>query len=429
MRKLTVKNFSVIKDAELEFRRITVLIGPQAEGKSLLCKLGYFLGAEIIGFAVDSLLDRNSWDEYLKTVVREFNSRFATNGWLKNSTFASFESQQYKAELRGVGAPFSPGIEFTFSDAFHQLYTILNNKVSLQAPYKNMGLGELRQELWIQFSLLINKRRTQTNVYIPSGRSFFTVTAKSVSVLQNLELDWITRRFANQAFWDTRWKIGLPSASQGVARDIETEMDRIARGHVEIVESKPLFMSPDGRSLPLSLLSSGTQELLPMFSTMNYLAFHQEHFYARRAATRIPPLADVIDYSPFIYLEEPESNVFPETQRELIQLFAWLSSDPVLSFDWVLTTHSPYVLSVFGDLVKAGTIGAQSAGHHVATAKVIPEKYWIKESDFASYKIENSRLVPIFDRKSGQIDGDFLDSVSGKLSDEFGQLLEIQYGS
>jgi predicted ATPase len=112
-----------------------------------------------------------------------------------------------------------------------------------------------------------------------------------------------------------------------------------------------------------------------MFSTMNYLAFHQEHFYARAAATRISPLADVSDYSPLIYLEEPESNVFPETQRELIQLFAWLSSDPVLSFDWVLTTHSPYVLSVFGDLVKAGTIGAQSAGHHVATAKVIAEKY------------------------------------------------------
>jgi hypothetical protein len=229
----------------------------------------------MIGFAVDSLLDRNSWDEYLKTVVREFNSRFATNGWLKNSSFASFESQQYKAELRGVGAPLSPGIEFTFSDAFHQLYSILNKKVSLQAPYKNMGVGELRQELWIQFSLLINKRRTQTNVYIPSGRSFFTDTAKSVSVLQNLGLDWITRRFADQVFWDTRWKIGLLSTGQGVARDIEREMDRIARGHVEIVESKPLFLSPDGRSLPLSLLSSGTQELLPVFSTMNYLAFHQ----------------------------------------------------------------------------------------------------------------------------------------------------------
>ena len=42
MRKLTVKNFSVIKDATLEFGKITVLIGPQASGKSLLCKLAYF---------------------------------------------------------------------------------------------------------------------------------------------------------------------------------------------------------------------------------------------------------------------------------------------------------------------------------------------------------------------------------------------------
>jgi predicted ATPase len=42
VRKLTVNNFSVIKHAELEFGKITVLIGPQASGKSLLCKLAYF---------------------------------------------------------------------------------------------------------------------------------------------------------------------------------------------------------------------------------------------------------------------------------------------------------------------------------------------------------------------------------------------------
>ena len=54
MRKLTVKNFSVIKDAEstpLEFGKITVLIGPQSSGKSLLCKLAYFFGLEMISQA------------------------------------------------------------------------------------------------------------------------------------------------------------------------------------------------------------------------------------------------------------------------------------------------------------------------------------------------------------------------------------------
>jgi len=34
VRKLTVKNFSVIKEAELEFGKITVLIGPQSSGKA-----------------------------------------------------------------------------------------------------------------------------------------------------------------------------------------------------------------------------------------------------------------------------------------------------------------------------------------------------------------------------------------------------------
>ena len=43
VRTLTVKNFSVIKEAALEFGKITVLTGPQSSGKSLLCKLAYFL--------------------------------------------------------------------------------------------------------------------------------------------------------------------------------------------------------------------------------------------------------------------------------------------------------------------------------------------------------------------------------------------------
>ena len=43
MRKLRVHNFSCIDEAELEIGKLTVLIGPQASGKSVLCKLAYFL--------------------------------------------------------------------------------------------------------------------------------------------------------------------------------------------------------------------------------------------------------------------------------------------------------------------------------------------------------------------------------------------------
>ena len=95
---------------------------------------------------------------------------------------------------------------------------------------------------------------------------------------------------------------------------------------------------------------------------------------------------------------------------------------------YAITTHSPYILSAFGNLLKAGKVGAQSAEHHAAVEKTVPEKYWIKNSDFAAYKIENGVLKNIFDKETGQIDGDYLDDVSSDIAEEFGQLLEIQYG-
>ena len=428
MRKLTVKNFSVIKDATLEFGKITVLIGPQASGKSLLCKLTYFLGGEIIAIAVESLLNKNSWDEFLQTVARDFVSWFSTAGWLKTSFRASFSSQQYTVELRGVGDPLNPGIEFTFSNEFKKLYVMIGNNPAKQPSYTDMSRSELRQDLWVELILLLNGKRTQANIYIPSGRAFFTDPGKSVSALQNPDLDQITRRFAGQIAWDTRWKAGLLTTDRDVVRDLEKEIARIAGGVVVMMDGKPRFLSFDGRNLPLSMQSSGTQELLPMFSVVDYLACHQEHFYARAASRNISPLAEISDHSPLVYLEEPEAHVFPKTQYDLVKLFGWLAKDSIIAFDWVITTHSPYILSAFGNLLKAGKVGAQSAENHAAVEKTVAEKYWIKNSDFAAYKIENGALTSIFDKETGQIDGDYLDNVSSDIAEEFGQLLEIQYG-
>jgi hypothetical protein len=422
-RKLTVRNFSVIKHAELEFGKITVLIGPQAHGKSLLCKLAYFLGGEIVATAVESLINKNSWQEFLQTIVRDFHSRFSTNGWLKTSFRASFSSQQYTVGLRGVGDPLSPGIQFSFSEEFQELYASISNNPAKQPSYANMSRSELRQDLWIELSLLQNRERTQANTFIPSGRAFFTVTGKSVAVLQNPDLDWITRRFAGQITWDTRWKAGLLTTGRGVVQEIEKELYRIAGGLVAIVEDKPLFLSWDGRHLPLPLLSSGTQELLPMFSMMNYLAFHSEHFYARSNSTRIPPLAEISEYSPLIYLEEPEAHVFPGTQHELVKLFAWLARDPVLSFDWIITTHSPYVLSAFNNLIYAGQLGRDET---ISRKIPIEEKYWIEPGAFAAYSIHDGLREPILS-KSGLIDGEYLDSVSESIGREFDSLLRLEY--
>lgn len=432
VRKLTVKNFSVIKEAELEFGKITVLIGPQASGKSLLCKLAYFFGGEIEGLAVESLLDRNSWSEFLSTIEREFGKRFLTTevDGLIERTAITFTSHKYAAQMCGAGTLLTPRFEFSFNEDFKNLYSALAKNPAKQLPNANVSRGELRQNLFAEISLISNSKRTQSSTYVPSGRSLFSDAGISIVALQNPDIDPITRRFAGLIAWDSRWKAGYLTTGRGIIQEIEKEMHRIAGGTVSVKDGKPYFLSNDGRNLPLSVQSSGTLELVPMFNILDQLACFQEHIYARAAAAKISPLADISEHNPLVYLEEPEAHIFPTTQRLLIQLFAWLANDQVIDFDWVITTHSPYILSAFNNLIKAGQAAKASPSKAAEIAQIVPKQYWIDEKDFRAYAMggETGVLIPIMDKETGLIDGDYLDDVSSDIANEFGELLELQYG-
>jgi len=428
MRKLTVKNFSVIKDAELEFGKITVLIGPQSSGKSLLCKLAYFLGGEIPGIAVDSLLDRNSWNEFLQTVIREFQKRFliGETGWLIDRTEVSFTSHEYEIQLRGAGTLLTPGIEFSFNGHFKNLYSALAAKPSMQLPKVQASRSELRQDLFREVSLLLNRKCTQSSTYIPSGRSLFSDAGTSIVALQNPDIDQITRRFAGLIAWDSRWKAGYFTTGRGIIEEVEKEMYRIAGGTVAIQDGRPHFDSDDGRNLPLSVQSSGTLELLPMFNVVNQLACFQEDIYARTPTATMSPIAYVIYHSPLIYLEEPEAHIFPKSQYDLVKLFAWLATDPVLDFSWVITTHSPYTLSSFNNLIYAGQLANQEPELKNEVAALVPERFWIENGSFRAYSIHDGELKSILS-ESGLIDGEYLDSVSETIGNEFDSLLRLEY--
>jgi hypothetical protein len=77
MRRLTVKNFSVISQSELERGKVTRLIGPRSSGKSLLCNQAYFLTKQKIEVALATILsaklpDRDKFDDLRATMTRDF---------------------------------------------------------------------------------------------------------------------------------------------------------------------------------------------------------------------------------------------------------------------------------------------------------------------------------------------------------------------
>ena len=161
-----------------------------------------------------------------------------------------------------------------------------------------------------------------------------------------------------------------------------------------------------------------------MFNVVDQLACFQEHIYARTAAEKISPVADISEHNPLVYLEEPEAHIFPKTQYQLIQLFAWLANDPILDFDWVITTHSPYTLSSFNNLIYAGQLASEKPELKDEIARMVPERFWIENGSFRAYCIHDGVLSSILS-ESGLIDGEYLDSVSDTIEHEFDSLLRL----
>jgi hypothetical protein len=283
-------------------------------------------------------------------------------------------------------------------------------------PNPKFFAGEIRDRL----SDLRGQHSPEVYSYIPSTRSFFLSIHQAIFGTAGRRDD-IQLRFAQDFNYGFESRIPKPGLNHPLTHWINDESERLLQGRVISAGSDYHFKSTDGRTLMLPILSSGTQELLPLMTCL------REYVAASAAVAKTLDLPHAL-HKRLFFLEEPESNVFPSTQYDLVRIFARMANEPALDAYWTITTHSPYILSAFGNLLKAGKVGAQSAEHHAAVEKTVAEQYWIKNSDFAAYKIENRVLTSIFDKETGQIDGDYLDDVSSDIAEEFGQLLEIQYG-
>jgi len=126
-------------------------------------------------------------------------------------------------------------------------------------------------------------------------------------------------------------------------------------------------------------------------------------------------------------LEEPEANIFPKTQYDLVRLFAWLANDEILDFSWVITTHSPYILTAFNNLIEAAQVARAKPELKDEVAKLIPEHFWVKEGDFKAYGIEDGVLTSIVAKDTGLVSANYLDQVSETIGMEFDELLRLGY--
>ncbi len=180
-----------------------------------------------------------------------------------------------------------------------------------------------------------------------------------------------------------------------------------------------MFEDEKGVQLPMGMVSSGTQELVPLFRIFSKLIRDSVAASGSNGPERIR--------EHFLIVEEPEAHIFPNTQYGLMRLFARLSSETWLNFSFAITTHSPYILSSFNNLLEAWQVAAAKPDAKDEVAKLIEERYWIRPSDFKAYCIHDGKLESIMDEETGLINGNYLDGVSNEIGSQFDELLRIGY--
>jgi AAA15 family ATPase/GTPase len=422
VRKIEVRSFSCIDHALLEIRDLTVIIGPQASGKSVLCKLFYFFNS--------TLDDLTQWvtepggaNNISRRFLEEFCEWFQPQTWGPRAFSITYSSGPFEITIsRGRSKSHSSKAKVKFSHAIEQLISIALMTHAKAIDQVKDDPDKDFEMTWRTFSLIrraaekmLGVHAPEEQLYIPAGRSFFTSVGKIVTAFEDRTLlDPVVTRFG-RIVTAIREDISFDKMQQNpILKTIEDLID----GRIVHDRGRQWLSTPDGRNIPFSALSSGQQELLPLLYGLRYSLSY------RTGRER----------GHLLYIEEPEAHLFPTAQTALVEMFAQMTSRAKSknnkvnenSTRIILTTHSPYVLAKINNLIKAGSLSAKlNLEKRRDLERKIPSSSWIQPNNVAAYAIHQRRLVSITD-DYGLIDGEYIDSVSSATGEEFDAMLDME---
>jgi predicted ATP-dependent endonuclease of OLD family len=393
--QLIVKNFGPITDATVDFKRVTVFIGPTGGGKSTLAKLAAIFRQRV--FTSHDTLKRS-----------ELFKAYSIDNYFSSNT--SFNWKDDDAELE-----FDSNLEFDkthkseklvkrFMDAVQgksKLYEVFLNKIKAYEEIKNnTDKGIINEEIQSTAVSIIEELFDQvalnTPQYIPGERAFVSAIEYSWSGLMrdNIGLPKTLLEFSNNF-----------SVSRKYVPELSINFLRIKYIHsngqdfIQIPESETLFR--------LYETASGIQSVTPLLVLLEHLSRNTEQAQS------------------FI-IEEPELNLYPTAQQGLLN---WLVEKCTQGEnDLTITTHSPYILSHLNLLLYAYQVAEKHPDRKEAVAAIVPEASWINPKEFACYQVENGGVQSLVDEELGLIDNNELDGLSGDAADAFDNLIRLSKG-
>jgi hypothetical protein len=391
--QLTIRDFGPIRDAQIEVRDLTVLVGPQATGKSLAAQLLYYMrGLESLApHSIGTSLGRRRTKpedqdtEATPDTDSPLSSTLSGLEWWLGNDLSVYVTSQTEVSWN----PMSPSEKTEYRISWDN-----------EGPKLNKALDRrIRKE-----------RGFPRQVYIPAGRALYSFLPPASALLFSARsrLKWpgyIPTFYealadALDQLWKEQERGRQPTLFEAVVdyTFLRERIDAIFKGQIRYGPDT-VSLEVKGKRLRAETIAAGQMEIWPFWAML------QVGFKSGIETSRI-------------YFEEPEAHLHPEAQRGVMEIMAYLVGQ---QGQFVITTHSPYILYAINNSLMARKV--LDTGR--ALPPEIPEEIALSPRQVAAYRFSSDGTVHnIVDEKVGLIDENELDRVADELGATFTRLQE-----
>lgn len=448
MQKIYVENFGPIKKAEIEIKDALILIGEQASGKSTVSKLIYFfksLRTDLFEVIYEN--PTTDIDSIRKTfsnkVGGKFYNFFGSTRHLSGFKIKYSYSDTKFLELslhpnKRLKSFFSSEVLGDFLGEARALINAINNLSERKNTYELIAFESSKYKYLSELNQIINKvfEDERSSLFIPAGRNI-TVTYseqfkldfyaelksqsndisnkkdKLQSVDMYLMINFLKRieamkdRFSREDFISliANKKESGNFVDENLLKIAQKKIETILKGHYRYDNfgEAIVYNTKDNQYVHLNNASSGQQEVIRILQDIFLILLDQENV--------------------FRVIEEPEAHLYPVAQKYLLEIIALMIN--ATKSQVIITTHSPYILSIFNNLLFASKVVKTNATAKEDVKEVIDESVWIDTSKCQAYSLKAGNCESILDSKTGLIGENYLDDISEDLGANFDELYHI----
>ncbi|MCI9249208.1 MAG: ATP-binding protein [Dorea sp.] len=434
MNEIHITNFGPIKKAVINTnKRMQILIGTQASGKSTVCKVVYFC-QKIRDYTLEFLMDASQFTDnhkseyfnnYMKYLARQFMGCFGKTLHMKKFKIVYyFGSNKIEITLNDDGF-----IRYIFDEELkNKVYSLLLessemfinelNSSKISSIIDNItALAMLKQQFQNRLCILFE---SETDIiYIPAGRSLLATMSEKLHESTTSDMDLTMQEFIN-LIRNTKSKFGakIPDIVKNYTKTVKGQINNssleLAYEIIRDIFKADYTSESDGEKIyfderhwvKLMYSSSGQQEVLWILMLSFIIILEKK--------------------KSFVIVEEPEAHLFPIAQKKVVDLIALMVN--TTGSKAIITTHSPYILTSLNILLYSDKVEKLLKGK-----AVIQKNLRIPYDSFTAYKLENSAdtqesLENLLDEESHMIRTDYIDEVSSISNAELERLLDREMG-